>query len=55
MNKGERNGRAKLSEQQAREILTSAETYTKLAERFDVSLSTVAFIRTKRRWKHLEA
>jgi transposase-like protein len=52
--KGQNNGRAKLSEAQAREILTAQATYTELAERYDVSVSTVAFIRTKRRWKHLD-
>lgn len=52
--RGHRNPRAKLTEADARQILTSAERYSDLAERFNVSLSTVAFIRTKRRWKHLD-
>ena len=54
MNKGERNPRAKLTEREAREVLSSSEKYEDLAQRLNISVSSVAFIKTRRRWKHLD-
>lgn len=50
---GSRHGCAKLTDEQAREVLASIETRNQLAQRLGVSPSTIKAIRTGRRWKHL--
>ena len=52
--RGHRNPRAKLTEADAREIMTSAETYEALAQRFNIHPTYVWKIRTKKNWKHLD-
>jgi hypothetical protein len=57
---GERSPEAKLTEEQAREILREVVPYrrgiyTALAKRFGVSSRLVAYIATGRRWAHLAA
>ncbi len=53
--KGEANGRAKLNEKQASEILKDTHvTGVVMAKRFGVSTSAVSLIRKKRQWKHLQ-
>lgn len=51
--RGERNGRAKLSERQVLEIRTSTLPRRTLAERYRVSRSTIRQIQTRQGWKHL--
>lgn len=51
--KGEQNGKAKLTEDQVRYILSSAESQRALAARFQVSRSAVALVRQGVNWKHL--
>lgn len=43
-----------VEEASADEFMSSAEKYEQLAQAFNVSVSTVAFIKTRRRWKHLD-
>jgi hypothetical protein len=52
--KGQRNGRAKLTEQQAKEIIASPHTHAYLAMVYNVSRDTVKKIRAGKLWKHLE-
>lgn len=54
-NHGERNPRARLTEDQVRFVLDSAETGVSLARLFEVSPSTIAMIRTRRTWTHITA
>jgi hypothetical protein len=51
--RGENNGRARLTERDVREIVTSAETYEQLAERFNIHPTYVWKLRTKKRWRHV--
>jgi hypothetical protein len=51
---GEKNPRRKLSEQDARAILSGVGRYKDLAARFSVSVSTVAMIKTGKKWAHLQ-
>ena len=51
--RGGRHWAAKLTEDQARHILTSPLPYQELATRHGVSLATIQAIRGRRRWKHL--
>jgi len=53
-NRGESNGRAKLKPEDVREIMTSAETYEALAERYQIHPTYVWKLKTKKRWSHLE-
>lgn len=57
MRRGERNGAAKLTDVEARTIRALAGTVTDLtlATRFGVSDSTIANIRLRRGWRHLDA
>jgi hypothetical protein len=50
---GERQGLARLTEDQVREIRASNETHRVLAERFGVSRPTITSVRTRRTWKHV--
>lgn len=53
---GERNGSARLSEPQVREILLrTKDSQRALAREFGVSRSTIQSIKTGRSWRHLEA
>ena len=51
--KGEKHGKAKLTEIQVRLIRKSNETPTRLAPRFGVSPSLISQIRHHRIWKHI--
>ena len=51
--KGERNGSAKLTADQVREIRASTETNTVIAHRFGVSQVNVSMIRLRKRWAHV--
>lgn len=51
---GERNGRAKLTEENVREILLSSERGSDLARKFNVSHAAVYEIRKGRNWAHLQ-
>lgn len=51
--KGEGNGRAKLTQEQAQLILDSPLTSEYFAKRFEVDISTVRAIRQRKNWKHL--
>lgn len=53
--RGERNGHAKLTESDVREIMASNEAGTVLAARYRVSSATISSIRHGRKWRHLEA
>lgn len=52
--RGARNGRAKISEDDARYILTNPDGLTgaQLARKFGVSAPTISLIRSGRRWAH---
>lgn len=52
-NRGERNGHAKLSEDQVREIRASTESTGALAKRFGVTHGMIGHIRHRRAWKWL--
>jgi len=52
-NRGERSSRAKLTEAQVLEILSSDETSTALGPKFGVSPTNISRIRRGRIWKHL--
>ena len=51
--RGGQHWAAKLTEDQARHILTSSLTDQELATRYGVARSTIHAIRSRRRWKHL--
>lgn len=51
--KGERHGRAKLTDDQVREIRASLESQTVIARRLGVSQSNVSKIRSGKRWVHI--
>lgn len=51
--KGEKHGRRKLTEQQAKEILASDVSQTALGKKYNVSRRTVNFIKNGINWKHL--
>lgn len=55
-NIGERNGQAKLTEEQVREIRACAhrETQQRTADRYGIARQTVSEIRRGRRWAHLD-
>jgi hypothetical protein len=53
-NRGERCGTAKLTENQAREILNSTKSSKELARRFGVAYQTIDKIRCGSRWGHLK-
>lgn len=54
---GERHGKAKLTEEQVRQIrelcASGVETHEQIGARFGVSKPTVGFINTRRSWRHL--
>lgn len=50
---GENNKHSKLSEKQAKEILTSTLSNVELAKKFKVSFRTISAIRCGKSWKHL--
>lgn len=52
--KGERNGRAKLNEQQVKEILQSAGSFSSIGKRFNVNHKVIANIKRGLTWKHLQ-
>jgi len=52
-NAGSRNGMARLSEQQVREIRASPERQYVLAERYGISQGAVSNICNQRSWKHI--
>jgi hypothetical protein len=52
--RGGRNRSAILTEAQVREILSSAETTTALAEKYNVSYHTIRLIRKRLIWRHLD-
>jgi hypothetical protein len=52
--KGELNGRVKLTENQVREIrLRSNELQRKLAEEYNVGITTISAVITRKTWSHL--
>ncbi len=51
--KGDKHGEAKLSEEEARAILSSRDTTKSLMARFGVSRTAIQSIRARRTWKHL--
>lgn len=51
---GERNGKSKLTEEQVKEILTSKLNGAELGRKFGVITSTIAYIRRREHWKHVE-
>lgn len=55
--RGERNGRSKITETDARYIIEnpSGLTGNQLAMKFDVSKATISLIRSGRRWAHAQA
>jgi hypothetical protein len=52
---GDKNGRAKLSEQQARSVLASSQSSASLAAEYNVSVSTIKNIRSGKTWGHLHS
>lgn len=50
---GERNGAARLSQQDVEAIRSDASTYGQLAKRFGVSPSAIGFIKRRQRWTHV--
>lgn len=52
--KGEGNGRAKLTEEQARAVLASKASARALARELGVSRSTIRLIRNGKNWRHLQ-
>jgi hypothetical protein len=52
--RGERNPHARLKPNDVREILTSAETYEALAEKYSIHPTYVWKLKTKKRWSHLD-
>lgn len=50
---GESNGRAKLREEQVREIRASTESNIALARRYGVGKSTIGFARTHKTWREV--
>lgn len=53
-NAGERNGRAKLTDRDVREIRASNETDEVLAARYSVSRTTINFAKNRITWSHLD-
>lgn len=51
--KGEKCGKAKLTEAQVRDIKTSKENGPSIAQRYGIGTSTVYGIRNGKRWQHL--
>lgn len=51
--RGERHGRAKLTESQVKEIAASREPLKVVAARYGIERSTVWYIRKRKLWKHL--
>lgn len=51
---GERSAKTKFSEAQVREILTSTEPNTVIAQRFGVDRATISNIRRRKHWRHIE-
>jgi hypothetical protein len=54
---GDRNGKAKLTEEQAREVLSlrgTGESLRKVAQRFGVTAKAIHFIWQGVHWKHLQ-
>jgi len=52
-NNGRSNGRAKINEKQAREILASALSPNKIAEIYNISRRAVNHIKSRKSWKHI--
>lgn len=52
--RGDRNGNAKLSTEQAIVVRRSSDPASVLAERFGVSVGTITDIRSGKRWAHLQ-
>jgi hypothetical protein len=52
--RGERNGRHKLTEEEACVILVSTDPQKVAASRYGVSVATVRLIRLRRIWTHLK-
>ena len=51
--KGEKNARAKLTEEQVKQIREMSESNSFIAKLFHVSTSNIQFIKTKKRWTHV--
>jgi hypothetical protein len=51
--KGEKNARAKLTEEQVKQIREMSESNSFIAKLFHVSTSNIQFIKTKKRWAHV--
>lgn len=51
--RGERAGRARLTEAQVRMIRSSNRTAREWAEKFGVGVSTVQFVKQRRSWRHI--
>jgi hypothetical protein len=52
-NRGERCGTAKLTDEQAREIIQSTDRGCDLARRYGVAQQTICAIRKRRKWQHV--
>lgn len=50
---GEKHSQAKLKEKDVKYILASKKTRTELAKQFDVTTSTILYIKNKKTWKYL--
>ena len=50
---GEKHGGAKLTEMSVKQIRASTELQKVTARQFGVSISTVSFIRSRKRWGHI--
>ena len=53
--RGERHGRAKISEDQARAILTDTRSCREVADEYGIAGNTVSRIRTGKLWTHIAA
>lgn len=51
--RGSQKGTAKLTEEQALEVLTSSESCYQMAKRLGVNRSTLTSIRAGKAWRHL--
>lgn len=51
--RGERNGHAKLTEEDVRAIRASSEPYRVLARRYGVCLATLSMVKTGKNWRHI--
>ena len=53
VNRGEKNGQSKLTNDQVQQIRTLEGTHTEIATKFGVTPETISFIRNYKGWKHV--